>query len=31
MIPMLSTTTVALVKRRAVDFCRLGSCLCPSS
>ena len=31
MIPMQTLVPVALVKRRAVDLCRVGSALCPFS
>lgn len=30
LVAMQPSVDVALVKRRAVDFCRTGSCLCPS-
>ncbi len=31
LVGMQPSVVVALVKRRAVDFCRTGSCLCPGS
>ena len=30
LVPMQPSVVAALVKRRAVDFCRTGSCLCPA-
>jgi len=31
LVVMQPSVVPALVKRRAVDFCRTGSCLCPVS